>query len=323
MATRIAVVGDGIAGALLAWRLTAAGAAVTVFGGGRPDATAVSGGLTRGFEPDLQTCRLAAESLAELLADPDLARSAGYRQTGSVYVLPSADDLDRPLKELDELLPGGADVLAAAELADRYGFRGLPGSAVGVVEPRAGYLSPDALRRFALATVDRAPAPADPLAPGPYDLVVLATGRWTGRLLTAAGLPAGGFRTKAVQYGLHPAGGWTPPAFVDGVSGLWGRPADGGTVLLGLPSSEWDVDPDRPAPDHRMPGRAALAVLDRFGVRVGQPVRVVAAADGYADPPLLELRPVRPGLATFAGGSGGAAKYALAASRTAATALLR
>jgi glycine/D-amino acid oxidase-like deaminating enzyme len=324
MPARIAVVGDGIAGALLAWRLAGAGATVTVFGGAAgPDATAVSGGLTRGFEPDLQTCRLAAESLAELLADPDLARSAGYRRTGSVYVLPSAEDLDRPLKELDGLLPGGAAVLPAAELADRYGFRGLPGSAVGVVEPQAGYLSPDALRHFALATVDRAPAPADPLAPGPYDLVVLAAGRWTGRLLAAAGLPDGGLRTKALQYGLHPAGGWAPPAFVDETTGLWGRPADGGTVLLGLPSSQWDVDPDRPEPDALAPARVARAVLDRFGVRVGEPVRVVAAADGYADPPVLELRPVRPGLFTFAGGSGGAAKYALAASRAAATALLR
>jgi glycine/D-amino acid oxidase-like deaminating enzyme len=323
MPTRIAVVGDGIAGALLAWRLTGAGAAVTVFGGAaRPDATAVSGGLTRGFEPDLQTCRLAAESLAELLADPALARSAGYRRTGSVYVLPSAEDLDRPLKELDGLLPGGAEVVPAAGLADRYGFRGLPAAAVGVLEQRAGYLSPDALRRFALATVDRAPAPADPLAPGPYDLVVLATGRWTGRLLAAAGLPAG-FRTKAVQYGLHPAGGWSPPAFVDETTGLWGRPADGGTVLLGVPSEQWDLDPDRPEPDASAPGRVARIVLDRFGIRISDPVRVVAGADGYADPPLLELRPVRPGLFTFAGGSGGAAKYALAASRAAATTLLR
>ena len=59
--TTVGIVGAGIAGALLGRRLAAAGARVTVYAGRGlpPDATAVSGGLTRGFEPDLERCRLA------------------------------------------------------------------------------------------------------------------------------------------------------------------------------------------------------------------------------------------------------------------------
>ena len=54
---RIAVVGGGIAGAMLAWRLceVVKGGAVHLFTGEphrRADASSASGGLTRAFEPD-------------------------------------------------------------------------------------------------------------------------------------------------------------------------------------------------------------------------------------------------------------------------------
>lgn len=319
---RIGIVGDGVAGALLGWRLTRAGAAVTVHTGpARPDATAVSGGLVRAFESDPEVCRLAAESLAELLGHPTLARAVAYRETGSTYVLADADDLDRPLKELDERLPGAVTVVERAGL---LGWRGLPAGVVGVLERRAGNLSVDLLRRFALSAVTCVPAPPDVLGLLPaYDVVVLATGRWTPALLAAAGRP-GPVRTKAVQYALYPAAGWTPTAFVDETSGLYGRPAPDGTVLLGVPSDRWDVDPDAPAADDALVVRAAALARERFGVTVGAPVAVVAGADAYTDPPLLALRPVPgvEGLHTFTGGSGGAAKYALAASRAAAANLL-
>jgi glycine/D-amino acid oxidase-like deaminating enzyme len=314
---RIGVVGSGIAGALLGWRLARAGAAVTVHTGpAGPDATALSGGLVRGFEPDPGTCRLAAESLAELLGHPTLARAAAYRPTASTYVLADPADLDRPLKELDERLPGAATVVDRAGL---LGWHGLPAGAVGVLERRAGYISVDQLRRFALSSVARVPAPADVLDLLPaFDAVVLATGRWTPALLAAAGLP-GGFRTRSIQYGLHP--GRVPTAFVDETTGLYGRPAGDGLVLLGVPSDEWDVPP---ALDDALTARSVALARDRFGAEVGAPVRMVTGADAYSDPPLLALRAVPgvEGLHTFTGGSGGAAKYALAASRAAAGALL-
>ncbi len=313
----VGVVGAGIAGALLGRRLAAAGARVTVYAarGLPPDATAVSGGLTRGFEPDLERCRLAADSVAELHADTELAAAAGYRALGSAYLLAAADPtLDVLVKEVDARLPGSVSVLDPP-------WPGVPAGAVAVLERHAGYLSPAALRDWALAGLPVEPAPAEPLSlAGRVDALVLATGRWTPALLAAAGLPGLGLRTKSVQYALHPARGWTPPVFVDETTGLWMRPAAGDQMLLGVPSARWDPVTTAPEPD--LVAAAARAVYVRFGVEVGEPTAVVAAADAYADPPVLALRPVAEGVFTFTGGSGGAAKYALAASRLAAAALL-
>ena len=69
---RIAIVGGGIAGVMLAMRLRQrrAAAAITLFVRGgevRVDATSVSAGMVRGFEADAEQCALAAESMAELL----------------------------------------------------------------------------------------------------------------------------------------------------------------------------------------------------------------------------------------------------------------
>jgi glycine/D-amino acid oxidase-like deaminating enzyme len=70
----IAVIGGGLAGALLAWRLRKRGGRRTtdlyVGDQARPaDATEASGGLIRGFETDPVGCASAAASLAELLGD--------------------------------------------------------------------------------------------------------------------------------------------------------------------------------------------------------------------------------------------------------------
>lgn len=332
---RVVVVGAGVAGALLAWRLARAGVAVDVLAGtGRPDATAASGGLVRGFEPDPSGCRLAAESVAELRADPVLTRWAAYREIGSVYACTGRTpaELAPLLRQVEARLPGSARLVDAAGLRAEHGWVAPPDGVVAVVERRAGWLSPDRLRGAALADAVRLGATVTPADAGPvdalaarYDAVVVAAGRWTPRLLAASGLPAGGLRTKAIQYGLHPCGRWSPPAFVDASCGLWGRAAGDGLVLLGVPSERWDGDPDRTEVDEAMQRRAARLAADRFGVAVGPPQRVTASADAYADPPLLALRPVpgAAGLHTFTGGSGGAAKCALAASRLAADQLTR
>jgi hypothetical protein len=57
---------------------------------------------------------------------------------------------------------------------------------------------------------------------------------------------------------------------------------------------------------------------------LGSPAERVVSADSYAYPPMLALRPVQGSggrVLTFAGGSGGSAKSALAASRRAAALL--
>lgn len=328
---KIAVVGGGVAGSLLAWRLS--GWQVDVFAGdpSTADASGASGGLVRGFDIGSDSCRLAAESLAEVLDSPLLRDWTGYQESGAVYVLPEGVDPSDSLRTVEKFLPGSASAVTAGGLAE-YGFRDLAPDTVGVVERRAGWISPARLRDQALAwsadngidvrrervaeVVEGAVRLADGTERG-YDVVVVAAGAWTAELV------GDGSRTKQIQYGIHTA---TLPglgAFVDDRTGLYGRPHGAGTFLFGLGCDRWDVHPERVEPDLELADRVVDRVRERFGVEA-ELVRVVASFDCYRDDPAgLELRPVgtSTSLFTFTGGSGGAAKTVLTASRVAARAL--
>jgi glycine/D-amino acid oxidase-like deaminating enzyme len=332
---RVIVVGAGLAGTLLAWRLQAAGAEVTLIGrraAAMGDATAASGGLVRAFEPDPRLAALAAASLAELHADPVLRGWAGYREVGSLYLTTEA--VPAP--------PAGAALLPAADVHRRFGLAGLPAGVTGVYEPHAGHIVAHRLRAAVLdrivSTVDaRVTAAATETAAETVtvslhtgetrtaDVVVLATGPWTPDLLRAGppaspGHPA--LTTKHIQYGVHEVEGPALPSFVDETTGLYGRPADPGRMLLGVPATRYGVDPERPVPDQGLTDRVRETARHRLpGHRIGPAVRTVVACDCYCEPAGLALRRVAGTLFTFTGGSGGAAKTALAASRAAATEL--
>lgn len=339
---RIAVVGGGVAGAMLALRLRRHSAAlgVELFTGpdaGRSDASAASGGMVRAFETDPAATRLAAESLAELRGDARLRERVRFREHAAVYVALPGTDVAASLAVVEDVLPGAAEPSEGGRIAREHGFRGLAARAPGVVERQAGHLSPDALRAAALedfaalgGTVAAGPVrgiedgPALRLADGAvrrFDAVVVAAGAWTERLLAASGLPGGGFRTRQIQYTLCRTARDALPSFVDEESGLYGRTDGPGRALLGLPTVRWDVDPDAVAPDLGLAARV-VAEAERFLGMPVEPERTVASFDCYLDPPGLELRPVTDAVLTFAGGSGGAAKTVLAASRAAAGALI-
>jgi glycine/D-amino acid oxidase-like deaminating enzyme len=347
VSVRIAIVGGGIAGAMLALRLAQAarGVVIEIFttaaAAGPVDASGASGGLVRGFETEPGAGRPAAESLAEIRSSATLREWTGYRETGSVYLLPGDADPAAAVAAVNELLPGSARVVQGERLTRRFPFRDLPAGTIGVAERDAGHISPARLRTAVLArlaatgtaVVRRHPVraviaepPGVRLPDGGlrrYDAVVVAAGAWTPRLLAGSGLPAGGLRTKQIQYSLCAADLPGLCAFVDEASGLYGRPAGNGTVLLGLPCDRWDVDPDAVAPDAKLVDRVAECAQRMFGTPV-LPARTVASFDCYHDPAGLILR--RPaaaaGLYTFTGGSGGAAKTVVAASRAAAAAVL-
>jgi len=359
---RICIAGAGLAGAVLVWRLAGAapqswridwylgtGAAGDGTGGERAagngaaggtarDATAVSGGAVRAYETDLDQRALAAQSLAELLGSAVLRDWAGYRAGAAVSLRPSRDGLETAAAAINAVLPGSAHVAGAAELAG-LGFAGLPPDAAAVVEAAAGWVSPARLRASVLADgavrrrVRLVPGLFRPLTPRPagaeHDLVVLATGPWTPAVLARAGLPAAGYRTKAIQYAVHPVAGGLPPQFVDGLTGLFGRPTGDGGLLLGLPTDRWDVEPDRPPADPALPAAAAELARARFpGLRLGPAGPPAVGCDCYPGPAAggsgLALRPVPgvPALFTFTGGAGASAKTALAASRQASARLL-
>ncbi|MCX4749979.1 FAD-binding oxidoreductase [Kitasatospora sp. NBC_01287] len=357
---RVAIVGGGLAGAALAWRLVRRGCPVTVFTGGREsaaaDATEASGGLVRGFEPDLVAARSAATGLAELRADPVLRDWAGYRETGSCFVLlpgsgpgpgpgpgPGGDRPPGPdavLGLLDGLLPGSAELVEAASLP---AFRSLPPGTWAVLERAAGRISPARLRRSLLTAVERhggrlcaepVADPSDAELRSRHRAVVLATGPWTPALLARAGLPDQGLRSKQIQYTVL-RGVRLPPglgSFVDETSGLYGRPDGPDGLLLGLPTDRWDVDPVAPRPDPALAVRVLAVAQQRLrlppgpgGRRHPGHARTVAATDCYALSGGLMLRQLvgQERLFTFTGGTGGAAKTALTAARTAAEELLQ
>lgn len=343
----ISVVGGGIAGALLAWRLAqqpgvarvsiAAGAAR-----GR-DATAASGGAVRGFETEALQRRLAIDSLLELLADHRLRDWAGYTETGSLYRPSDPSSIEAGAADVDAALPDSVGLLTAADLRERGWAGEQADGPVAVEERRAGYLDPERLRSRVLTdlaargTVELLPDGAvTALAPGSFtlsgsghsaDVVVLATGSWTPALLRACGLEPVGLRTKAIQYTVFGINGWRPGTFVDEVSGLYGKPAGAGQ-LLGLPTEAWDVEPDDPAglqPDEALSNAVSQRATSRFPqLRLVAGAQPVVALDCYSEDFRLALRPV-PGtggrLCTFTGGSGGAAKTVLAASARAAAQL--
>jgi glycine/D-amino acid oxidase-like deaminating enzyme len=341
---RTAIVGGGIAGVLLALRLCQSPRKtdVDLFLGEAPpcgDASRASGGMVRGFERDPAATAAAAESLLELRGSTALSEWSGYRETGSVYLLAAGADPAPSLSVLDGMLPRSARLVDRAGLARRHPFRRLPDDAVGVVERRAGHISPHALRGWALAEATRLGAvthriavarvtqdPAVRTADGAvrrYDAVVLAAGAWTPKILEDSDLPAGGLRTKQIQYSVCRAGLDYVGSFVDERTGLYGRWMRPGAFLLGLPSHRWDVDPEKVTRDQVLAERVRRLAEETFGVQV-RVLRTVASFDCYRDPARLALR--RAGAAerlyTFTGGSGGAAKTVLADSRAAAKVLL-
>lgn len=345
---RVCVVGAGLAGSLLAWRLAAtmpANAVELITGThGAVDATAASGGAVRVYETHPVQRQLALASLRELTDSPVLRRWSGFRPAEFIYLQAGGAEVASAVAEVEEAWPGAVEPLSRDQLHP-LGFAELPAEAVAVRERRSGYLSPTRWREALLAdavacgarvvagrlTGVRCPENGPVVCqingqPREYDQVVLATGGWTGALLAACGLPASGYRTKSIQYTVYRTGSWRPEAFADEFTGLYGRPDPDG-LLLGLATDQWDVPPERPPVTPSLHQRARHLAQQRFPrLWIGAPVRTVGAVDCYCADPVLSLRPVPDTgqrLFTFTGGAGGAVKTALAASQLAAHHLSR
>jgi lysine/ornithine N-monooxygenase/glycine/D-amino acid oxidase-like deaminating enzyme len=344
---RICVIGAGIAGTLLARRLTEYPAVEVDLVTGVPgtDATAASGGGVRGFETHPEQRRLAVESLFELFETPGLLEQSGYVETGCTYLLTPYAGLEAAVAEVEHLHPGSTEVVDESALRGR-GWHGLPDGTVGVLEKRAGFIRPDHLRSLVIEELTRGAhsrvvtGPVLGLVPHPdgsvscrtpgesnrYDVVVVAAGPWTPGLLAGNALPAEPYRTKAIQVAVYDVDGALPTMFVDETSDLYGRPTADGGLLLGVDTHRWSVPPGSSAPTSDLAAEAVRIAGQRLPhLRLLETRNTVSNADCYADPPVLTLWSVLGSthrLFTFTGGSGGSVKTALAASRTAASDLL-
>lgn len=332
---RFGVVGGGLAGALLAWRLAqATDTRVDVIAGEHTtsDATAASGGIVRAYESDAEQRGLAFASLTELFASPLLREWSGYYEVGSTYVRAGLDGMDTAVSEIEQHFPGSARIVAAEEL-ETLGWFDLPDGATAIVERAAGAISPERLRQSVLTDLrgrsnvrlraERAGSLVN--LSRDYDALVLAVGAWTPDLLRDAGLATDAYRGKSIQYTVYETDGWRPTTFVDDITGLYGKPTVDGGVLIGVPTDQWDVDPGRGVPTSKLHEAAVETASKRFRwLRLGSVRTRMNATDCYTDPPILRLRRVGTdrNMFTFTGGSGGAAKTALAASARAADELV-
>ena len=331
----VCVLGGGLAGTLLAWRLCGEpyGCEVDLFAGPSvPDATAASVGAVRAYETDPRQRALATESLVELLNSGVLRLWSGYRRVPSTYLRSFVDPAE--IAGIEAVLPGSAHLADVRELT-AAGFAGLGPDTVAVVERESGYVDPHALRHAVLGELARNPwfrLRTELARPGgdarvavhgttlTYDALVLATGAWTPGLVGAADV-VDAYRVEAIQYALHPASGTLPTVFVDEATGLYGRPAGPDTMLLGVPVSAHGGPPTGGPVELRLTERAVTLAAHRLpGLRLGPPTRIVRGAGCCTEPPILQLRhvPGRAGVHTFTGGSGASVTTVLTASRIAA-----
>jgi glycine/D-amino acid oxidase-like deaminating enzyme len=121
---RVCVIGAGIAGTFLAWRLGyRPGVSVDlVTGPPGDDATAVSCGGVRAFATHPEQRRLAIESLAELLESPALLEQAAYSETGSTYLLAGSSGVEAAVSEVEHVHPDSVELVDGATLRrDRPG----------------------------------------------------------------------------------------------------------------------------------------------------------------------------------------------------------
>ncbi|NLU80667.1 FAD-binding oxidoreductase [Micromonospora sp. HNM0581] len=336
MRTSMAVVGGGLAGSLLALRLAErfGGPSVDLYLGaatqGR-DATVASGGMVRGFETDLDECRLAADSLAELRRDPALTHASGYQESPSHYFLRPEVDPDHQLALLDDVLGGSARLLPAGQVARTLGLAARPEGTFAVVEQHAGHIRPDALRSYAITravasgvrthheavtSVEAGPTVTVDGMVRHHDVVVVAAGAWSSALLS------GSMRTRRIQYGVYPLARPRLGCLVDDMSTLYGRPWGTGSTLLGVATSAWGAAPgdNRPDPAYEGPASEAARTVLGFDGPLPPPRWSAAGVDCFADHGGLRLRSVEnvSGVFSFTGGAGSAAKSALASSRLAA-----
>src|SRR5262249_49120037 len=148
-AVRVGIIGGGLAGSLLAWRLARAAPnwRIDLIPGLRcnADATAASGGAVRAYESHPQQRQLAMASMAELLDSRTLRKWSEYRRLGSLYLRQNGEGLAVELAEIDRTLPGSAQLQSGARLAP-LGWGQVPVDAVAVLERDAGCITPDRLR---------------------------------------------------------------------------------------------------------------------------------------------------------------------------------
>jgi sarcosine oxidase subunit beta len=335
--TSVVVVGAGVHGAAAARGLAERGAAVTVLERGTPAGgpTGRSSAICRAYytNPFLAAC--ARDSIVEMAAGP-LARLAGFRRTGGVYLHP-ARDRDAVTAAADRLTGLGVPVrlLDPAE-ADRAAGGGLDlrDVALAAAEPGAGCADPHGVTTALLAAAAERGAVVRPrstvvgfdtvaggvavrLADGSdvlADRVLLAAGPWTRPLAALAGadLPLTVERHVVAIVDAR-AAARVPVVLLDVPGSCYVRPEGRSLLLAGWIDLGEPADPDTAA--ERVTDEEALALAAALVRRVPR-LGTAAPAGGWAS--VYDVSPdwqpvvgaVAPGVYVDAGTSGHGFKLA-------------
>ncbi|MFD7919446.1 NAD(P)/FAD-dependent oxidoreductase [Streptomyces sp. NPDC059740] len=246
----VAVIGDGVVGASIAYHLAAAGARVALLGregGLRDSATHRSAGQVRMHHSDPHDARLAALGLETFRNWPEIVGGdCGFRQTGFAFLVGEehVGELSRTVAELKGL---GVEttVLTPEELADEQPALDLDGVAAVAYEPYSGHADPV---RTVRALTERARALGTEVLTGPGGARLLKNGeRYTGAAV-------GGDVVSAGHVVIAAGAGSAPLCTEAGVA--LGGPGEDGTPPVHSQEVGWAL-----ARTSAIPGAASLCMV--------------------------------------------------------------
>ncbi|MFD7161440.1 N-methyl-L-tryptophan oxidase [Kribbella sp. NPDC059898] len=342
--TEVAVIGLGAIGSMTLWRLAQRGVVVHGYERfGLAHDRGASAGQTRRFSVQSQRERrftpLAVEALDLWRELSDVTARELFHQTGGVIIGPEGTPaLLSAIASADEnALP--CELFGANVLRSRFPQHAVRDTDVGVIDPLAGYLRPEA----SVATaVERAAALGAQVnlftevlaieagedgirvvtAAGrqAYDRVVLAPGAWASELVPAAKTVVPRRLVQAWYLARRPAD-YRPEVFgvferVGDVSAYGFPSLDGATVKIGIKLEQHPVVDDLHHVERSVgvdfAARLATVVREFFPGLHPDPVNLQTGIEGYSpdDLPLLGLAPSDPRLVIACGFSGAGFKFA-------------
>lgn len=342
----IAVIGLGAIGSMTLWRLAQRGVSVHGYERfGVAHDRGASAGQTRRFsvqsqrEPRLTPLAVEAFDLWRELAD--LSGRELFRQTGGVIIGPEGTPaLVSAIASANENAALAYEFLEADALRSRYPQHAVRDADVGVTDPFAGYLRPEA---SVASAVERAAAlgaqvslytevvgveaRADGIAvitrdgEQTYERVVLAPGAWAGNLVPGAAQLVVPRRIVQAWYLARRPADYRPEAFcvferVGDVSAYGFPSLDGATVKIGVKFDAHPVIDDlgniqrSVDVDHAI--RLAGVIREFFPGLHPDPVTLLTGIEGYSPDgqPLVGLTPADPRLVIACGFSGTGFKFA-------------
>ncbi|WP_368493403.1 NAD(P)/FAD-dependent oxidoreductase [Bacillus pseudomycoides] len=262
----VVIIGGGIIGAAIQYYLTKQNITNTIlleknsFSSG---STGQSGGFIRVYHNDPYLTEIAKEGINDFFS---ISEEVKFKQTGMLYVENETQHIKME-KQIGELKKSGhkISILSSEVLKKEFEFINLPKNSCVAYEEQAGYISPSLATNTWIETSKTKGALACEGIEVKEILmdnncvvgvktsygtiyckhIVVAAGAWSGNILDTIGIKIP-VRSKIIQIHFFDGIGQKDhPIFIDDSTGLYGRPDNLGTSLVGYPVDKYDIDPDK------------------------------------------------------------------------------